>query len=126
MFDFHTLAELSRIHCISICAFLVPANLLCTSLTMLLSALRRPPARVWQAAGIASIPALVMLYHVYTWFMVGVVLAPTYILLWLGTSCLFTNIGAVVYNYNTTRLQTQVSSAPANNQITTTVSLKLY
>lgn len=105
MFDFYTLAEFSRIHCISICAFLVPANLLLTLLTMLLTALHRPQIRVWQAAGIASIPALVMVYHVFTWFMVGVVMAPTYILLGLGTACLFINLGAVFYNYNRRCLQ---------------------
>jgi hypothetical protein len=38
----------------------------------------------------------VMIWHVYTWFLVGVVLAPTYILLWLGSSCLLTNFGAAI------------------------------
>ena len=108
MFDFYALAEFSRIHCISICAFLVPANLLLTSLTILLTALHCPQIRVWQAAGIASIPALVMIYHVFTWFMAGVVMAPTYILLGLGTTCLFTNLGAVFYNYHRGLLQKRV------------------
>ena len=105
MFDFYALAEFSRHHCISICAFLVPANLLLTSLTMLFAALHRPQYWVWQAAGIASIPALTIIYHVFTWFMVGVVMAPTYILLGLGTTCLFINLGAIFYNYNRGWLQ---------------------
>ena len=100
MFDFSTLAEISRANCVSICAFLVPANLVATSLTIILTALRRPQVQVWRAAGIASLPALVMLYHVFTWFMIGVVMAPTYILLWLGTICLLTNLGAIAYKYN--------------------------
>jgi len=95
MFDFNTLAEFSRTHCVSICAFLVPANLVATSMTMIFTALRRPQVQVWQAAGIASIFAFVMILHVFTWFMVGVVMAPTYVLLWLGSTCLLTNIGAI-------------------------------
>ncbi len=96
MFDFHTLAEFSRTHCVSICAFLVPAILVATSATIIFTLLCRPSTQVWQAAGIGSIFALVMIWHVYTWFLVGVVLAPTYILLWLGSSCLLTNFGAAI------------------------------
>ena len=96
MLEFHTLAEFSRTHCVNICNFLVPANLIATLLTMMFTALRRPQVQVWQAAGIASIFALVMIVHVFTWFVVGVVMAPTYILLWLGSTCLFTNLGAII------------------------------
>ncbi|ACC82564.1 MULTISPECIES: hypothetical protein [Nostoc] len=97
MLDFNTLVEFSRGNCISICAFLVPANLLVTILTMGLVALRRPSHQVWQSAGIASFFASVMILHVYTWFMIGVVMAPTYILLWLAITCLVTNLGAILY-----------------------------
>ena len=96
MFDLHSVSEFSRAHCLSICAFLVPAILVTTSVTMICTALRRPQAEVWQAAGIASIFAVGMILHVFTWFVVGVVMAPTYILLWLGSSCLFTNFGAIL------------------------------
>ena len=96
MFDFNTLAEFSRAYCIGICAFLIPANLIATSLTIIFTVLGRPAVRVWQAAGIASIFALVMILHVFTWFQVGVVMAPTYILLCLGSICLFTNLGAIL------------------------------
>jgi hypothetical protein len=95
MFDFNMLAEFSRTHCVSICAFLVPANLVATSMTIIFTALRRPQVQIWQAAGIASIFAFVMILHVFTWFMVGVVMAPTYVLLWLGSTCFLTNIGAI-------------------------------
>lgn len=100
MFDLTNLAELSRTHCVSLCAFLVPAILTTTCLTMVLAVLRRPKVRVSQSAGIAGIFALVLLWHVYTWFEVGVVMIPTYILLWLSSSCLISNIGAVFYSYN--------------------------
>lgn len=109
MFDFNTLAEFSRASCVGICAFLIPANLVATSLTAVFTVWRRPAVQVWQAAGIASIFALVMILHVFTWFMIGVVMAPTYILLGLGSSCLFANLGAIflrrsfanAYNYST-------------------------
>ncbi|MFN6528064.1 hypothetical protein [Nostoc sp. ChiSLP03a] len=97
MLDFNTLAEFSRGNCVSICAFLVPANLLVTILTMSLVALRCPSTQVWQSAGIASFFASVMILHVYTWFMIGVVMAPTYILMWLAISCLVTNFAAILF-----------------------------
>jgi len=96
MFDFNTLAEFSRHYCIGICAFLVPANLVATSLTVIFTVLHRPAAQVWQAAGIASIFALAMMLHVFTWFLVGTVMAPTYILLCLGSICLCANLGAIL------------------------------
>ncbi len=96
MFDFTSLAEFSRHYCIGICAFLVPANLVATSLTALFTLLCRPAAQVWQAAGIASIFALVMILHVFTWFMVGMVMAPTYILLCMGSICMCANLGAIL------------------------------
>lgn len=98
MFDLNILAELSRTHCISICVFLVPANLVTTSLTIIFTALRRPQIQVKQMAGIASIFALAMILHVYTWFLVGVVMLPTYILLCLGSSCLLANLVAVFWH----------------------------
>jgi hypothetical protein len=97
MLDFNSLAEFSRANCVSICAFLVPANLLTTLLTMILVALHRPSHYVWQVAGIGNIFASVMVLHVYTWFMIGVVMAPTYILLWLALTCLVVNVGAIIF-----------------------------
>ena len=105
MFDLHSVSEFSRAHCLSICAFLVPAILVATSVTMIFTALRRPQAEVWQAAGIASIFAVGMILHVFTWFVVGVVMAPTYILLWLGSSCLFTNFGAILLHRRLTQVE---------------------
>lgn len=97
MLDFHTLAEFSRANCVSICAFLVPANLLATIFTIILTVLHRPSHQVWQSAGFASIFAVVMIMHVYSWFAIGVVMPPTYILLWLATTCLLTNLAAILW-----------------------------
>lgn len=95
MIDINILWEFSRNHCIAICAFLVPANLLATLLTMILVAVDRPRMQVWGAATGAFIPAIAMFLHVLSWFIIGVVMAPTYILLVLGCVCLLINFWAV-------------------------------
>ncbi len=98
MLEFNSLAEFSRANCVSICTFLVPANLLATLLTMIFAALRRPSYQVLQAAIAACFFAVVMVLHVYTWFAIGVVRAPTFILLWLAITCLLCNLGAVLFH----------------------------
>lgn len=104
MFDFHTLAEFSRVNCVSICAFLVPANILTTLLTIVLTVLGRPNSQIWQSAGIATIFAVVMVIHVYTWFVINVVMAPTYILLSLALTCLITNLAVILFRRNSMQL----------------------
>lgn len=96
MLDFNTLTEFSSTYCVGICAFLIPANLVATSSTVILTLLARPAIYIWQTALIASLFALLMIMHVFAWFMIGVVMAPTYILLGLGSICLFVNFGAVL------------------------------
>lgn len=98
MLDFHTLAEFSRTNCVGICAFLVPANLIATLSTIILTALRRPIHQVQPVVGIASIFALTMVLHVYSWFVIGIVMAPTYILLFLAISCLLMNCAAIIFH----------------------------
>lgn len=95
MLDFNSLFEVSRMNCVGICAFLVPANLLTTSLTLTLTGLNRSPRQVLIAAGIASLFSGIMVLHVLTWFLIGVVMMPTYILLSLGSLCLATNLFTV-------------------------------
>jgi hypothetical protein len=97
MFNFNSLFEFSRANCVAICAFLVPANLLFTLRTMVFTGLRRPQVQVRQAAVLACIPALVMMLHVGTWLMIGVIMAPTYILCLLGTTCLGINFWAITH-----------------------------
>ncbi|MDJ0733809.1 MAG: hypothetical protein QNJ47_06925 [Nostocaceae cyanobacterium] len=98
MLDLNYLAEFSRTNCVAICAFLVPANLLATLLTMILTGICRPLYQIWQAAVIASFFAFVMMLHVYSWFAIGVVMLPTYILLSLAITCVLINLGAIFYH----------------------------
>lgn len=104
MLDFNTLSEFSRANCSGICFFLIPANILSTSLTIILTALNRPRLQVWQAAGFASMFAFVMILHVYTWFSIGVVMLPTFILLGLAITCLLTNLAAILWQINSLQL----------------------
>jgi hypothetical protein len=97
MLDINTIAEFSRNNCVTICAFLVPANLIATISTMILAALHRPLSQVSQSAAVAGFFAVIMILHVYTWFAIGIVAIPTYILLWLAITCLFTNLGAFLF-----------------------------
>ncbi len=96
MFDLNALIQFSSTYCIGICAFLIPANLLATSSTIILTLLHRPSVQIWQSAAIASVFASLMILHVLAWFMIGVVMAPTYILLSLATICVLANFGAIL------------------------------
>ncbi|MCY7334264.1 MAG: hypothetical protein LH649_16765 [Pseudanabaena sp. CAN_BIN31] len=104
MFDLHCFGDLlgdfSRSHCIGICAFLVPANLIATSQTILFTILKRSPIQIFTMTASASIYALLMILHVISWFIVGVVMAPTFILMFLGMTCLAINVIAVWLKIN--------------------------
>ncbi|MFB2967537.1 hypothetical protein ACE1CD_01060 [Aerosakkonema sp. BLCC-F183] len=91
------LFEFSFSHCIAICAFLVPANLLLTLWTILLVGRKDSPAQMYLAMLAASLSALILLLHDFTWFAIGVVMAPTYILLVLACVCLSLNLWAIAY-----------------------------
>lgn len=99
MFDLHclgnSLGDFSRSHCLAICAFLVPANLIATSQTILFTLLKRSALQVFTISTIATIYALLMISHVMSWFVVGVVMAPTFILMFLGITCLAINAIAI-------------------------------
>jgi hypothetical protein len=95
MVDFASLLEFSHTHCVTICAVLVPLNLLASLQTIILAGLSRPVSQIGRSAVIASLCALVMVLHVMTWFVIGVVMAPTYILLTLGSVCLSINLWAI-------------------------------
>lgn len=88
-------SEFSRGYCVQICAFLVPANLLATIQGLVMMVLDRP-LRERLAVGLAgSCYAIFMVLHVATWFAVGVVMAPTYVLMALAVVCLVMN-GAII------------------------------
>ena len=95
MIDFNTLAEFSRNYCISICAFLVPANLVTTVLTVLFLYFGRPTRQIFPIASLALLFAVTMFLHVATWLMIGVVMAPTFILFGLGLTCFVINLQAI-------------------------------
>ncbi|UBF26241.1 hypothetical protein K9N68_32835 [Kovacikia minuta CCNUW1] len=98
MFDLTPLFEFSYTHCIAICSFLVPVNLLTTFQTMILVGLKHPTIRIWQAAGLAGFCSLLMVLHVMTWFLIGVVRMETFVLLTLGAVCLSINLWAVAHS----------------------------
>lgn len=91
------LFEFSRSHCIAICSFLVPANLLLTLWILLLVGWQRPSPQVYVSAIFANLLALTLLLHDFTWFSIGVVMAPTYILLALACVCLSLNLWAIAH-----------------------------
>jgi hypothetical protein len=97
MLELTPLFDFSRTHCIAICAFLVPANLVATVQTLVFVGLDRPTMQIRLMTAIASFYALAMVLHVGTWFLVGVVMAPTFILLWLGLTCLGINAWAIAH-----------------------------
>lgn len=95
MLSLDPLLEFSRTHCIAICTVLVPANLLATLQTMILAGLGRPLRQVCGMAIVSGLYALLLFLHVLSWWAIGVVMSPTYILSALATVCLLTNLGAV-------------------------------
>jgi hypothetical protein len=95
MLDFNTVTEFSHTYCIAICAFLVPANLLATLMTGILTGLNRPRVQVRASVVVASLFATTMIFHVFTWFAIGVVMPPTYILLLMAIVCLVINLWAI-------------------------------
>ena len=100
MLDLHCLNEFSRSHCIAICAFLVPANLIATSQTILLTILKRSPVQIFTISASAIIYALLMIFHVISWYIIGVVMAPTFILMFLGITCFAINLTAIWLKVN--------------------------
>ncbi len=97
MLDFNTVTEFSHTYCIAICAFLVPANLLTTLQTVILTGLNRPRIQVQSSVFVASTFAMTMIFHVFTWFIIGVVMPPTFILLLMALTCLTINIWAIAH-----------------------------
>lgn len=91
------LFDFSRNHCIAICAFLVLTNLLLTLGTVLLIIQLRPLSQVYLSVFAASFLALTLLLHDFTWFSIGVVMAPAYILLALACVCLSVNIWGIAH-----------------------------
>jgi hypothetical protein len=109
MLEPNTIAEFSRCHCIGICAFLVPTNLGLANATILLTAFNRSPQLVANIAKISIVPAVILLLHVATWWSIGVIMLPTFILPTLAIICLATQ-AYVVSNPDRTRRLVQTIS----------------
>ncbi|HEY9689300.1 MAG TPA: hypothetical protein V6D46_04850 [Coleofasciculaceae cyanobacterium] len=108
-------SEFSRGYCVQICAFLVPANLLATIQALVMMVLDRPLLDRLVIGLAGGFYATVMVLHVATWFAVGVVMAPTYVLLSLAVVCLVMN-GAIIgraVRSRATRDRSSVASIPA-------------
>jgi hypothetical protein len=97
MLDFNPLITFSHQYCVAICAVLVPFNLLLTLLTLVLVGLECPRLRVKQSTAVAIGGAVLMVLHVFTWLVVGIIQIQTFILLSLGLVCLWLNLWALVY-----------------------------
>ena len=100
--------EFSRVNCLGICAFLVPANLLATLQTMIFTPWPRFRSRLPIIVTAATFYALVMVFHVFTWFAIGVVMAPTFILLFLASFCLTINFWAIAHSASLSKILLKV------------------
>ncbi|MBF2084171.1 hypothetical protein [Thermoleptolyngbya sp. C42_A2020_037] len=92
---FGAIGDFSRAHCLAICAVLVPANLLATLQTLIFVGCNRSCSAIRWITSAASVYAILMLMHVLTWFVVGVVMPPTFVLTGLGGLCLGLNAWAI-------------------------------
>ncbi|HEY9620407.1 MAG TPA: hypothetical protein V6C78_08560 [Crinalium sp.] len=97
MLDLNPIFEFSRVHCVAICAALVPANLFATLQTLLFVGFSRPASHIQLITAFANLYALLMILHVVTWFVIGVVMIPTFVLLGLGFVCLGINGWAIAH-----------------------------
>lgn len=94
------LFHLSHTYCVAICAALVPLNVLATLQTLILVGLQRSIPSIRRSTCLAIAFALLMIMHVLTWLLSGVVMAPTYILLSLASICFLCNLWAIVYRHH--------------------------
>jgi hypothetical protein len=90
--DLNILPEISRIHCVSICAFLIPAILITTLQSILLVIFQRRDISLTVSVLLSLSAIAFMVFHVSTWFVIGVVTPVTFILLGLSLSCLTINL----------------------------------
>jgi sulfite exporter TauE/SafE len=96
MLDLNSIGEFSRCHCIGICAGLVPLNLLLSTTTIYLVSANRSAWLIYATVGISIWPAIALFLHVATWWSIGVVMLPTFILPTLATICLATHAYAAI------------------------------
>ncbi len=89
MLNFFALHEFSRCHCLAICAGLVPANLLLSTTVIGLTigiGNKSLVLRQWLSIG-GAICGSLLLAHVWSWWLIGVVAPATFVLPSLGLLC---------------------------------------
>jgi len=91
-----SIVEFSRSHCIGICAVLVPTNLGLAIATMVLVGLNRSARTIYTTVALSVLPAIILLLHVATWWAIGVVMLPTFILPVLAVTCLVIQAYALI------------------------------
>jgi hypothetical protein len=116
MFDLEPIFEYSRNNCVTICSFLVPANLSATLFTFILSITGQSLSKIGFSVAIATSFALTLFLHVSTWFIIGVVTPVTFILLGLGATCLLTNILVLIYRQQLAQWRSQLRSVKIFNR----------
>lgn len=89
---FDQLCEFSRNHCIAICGGLVPFNLVLSFLTLVYVARQVDPAKIQKNAIAVYCGVTLMVLHVSTWFLIGVVMIPTFLLPTFGAVCVAINL----------------------------------
>lgn len=87
MLDLATLNHFSRCNCVAICAVLIPVNLLISTAVIALSALDRSPQQRQRIAFLGLFPAFLLISHVATWWVVGVVAPASFLLPAIALLC---------------------------------------
>lgn len=96
---FEPIFEFSRQNCVSICAFLVPANLLTTITVLVLLFTESSLIQIRLATVTSVVFASTLFLHISTWFIIGVITPVTFILFALGTTCLAISLLANIYRH---------------------------
>ncbi|ACB52281.1 conserved hypothetical protein [Crocosphaera subtropica ATCC 51142] len=96
MFDPLSLGEFSRNNCVTICTFLVPANVLGTLLSLIFIVVKSSCRKLLTSVTVATLLAIILCLHVASWWIIGVIQTPTFILLALATVCISLNIWVII------------------------------
>lgn len=89
---FEQLCEFSRLNCVGICACLVPFNLILSFMTLICVVREVSPALIQKNAIAVYCGVTLMVLHVSTWLLVGVVMIPTFLLPAFGAVCVAINL----------------------------------
>jgi hypothetical protein len=75
---------------------LIPSNLLCTFVTLCTLKYQQAQSQGRLAAALGILSAVALALHVFSWFLLGVVMPPSYMLLSLAALCLGLNLWAAI------------------------------